>query len=195
MNINYCKALVKLKSQETHRLNEVGDQWCTPTEVYKGINALYGPFTLDLFSDGFNAKCDHYYTAESNALNSDWAAWLTKLGGAAFGNPPYSRGAMGKIMAHAADMRDKGGRYVFLVKADTSAAWFPWATADHLNFIIGRLGFDLPIWFKPADDKQKCSAAMFAGVIAVFDRVWDGPRLRYMHRNRLIEIGSGGQAA
>ena len=60
---------------------------------------------------------------------------LAELKGAAFGNPPYSRRAsqhegqyitgMRYIMKHASAMRDKGGRYVFLIKAATSEVWWP----------------------------------------------------------------------
>lgn len=89
---------------------------------FLGINTLFGPFVLDLFTDGDNAKCAAYYTAEDNALAHDWSERLAELKGAAFGNPPYSRASqhegqyitgMRYIMKHASAMRDKGGRYVF----------------------------------------------------------------------------------
>ncbi|EOS93851.1 phage N-6-adenine-methyltransferase, partial [Erwinia tracheiphila PSU-1] len=28
----------------------------------------FGPFSLDLFADDHNTKCDNYYTAEDNAM-------------------------------------------------------------------------------------------------------------------------------
>ncbi|MHC6275594.1 DNA N-6-adenine-methyltransferase [Escherichia coli] len=74
-----------------------------------------------MFTDGDNAKCAAYYTAEDNALAHDWSERLAELKGAAFGNPPYSRASqhegqyitgMRYIMKHASAMRDKGGRYV-----------------------------------------------------------------------------------
>jgi hypothetical protein len=34
----------------------------------------------------------------------------------------------------------------------------------------GRIGFDLPTWFVPADDKQKPTSAFFAGAIVIFDK-------------------------
>ncbi|EFS5049298.1 phage N-6-adenine-methyltransferase, partial [Salmonella enterica] len=106
----YCQALVALRSQPAHELKEVGDQWRTPDNIYWGINAMFGPFVLNLFSDAENAKCDDYYTAEDNALAHDWADRLAELNGAAFGNPPYSRASqhegqyitgMRYIMKHA----------------------------------------------------------------------------------------------
>ncbi|EEQ8256448.1 phage N-6-adenine-methyltransferase, partial [Escherichia coli] len=41
---------------------------------------LFGPFVLDLFTDGDNAKCAAYYTAEDNALAHDWSERLATSG-------------------------------------------------------------------------------------------------------------------
>lgn len=193
----YNKALAALRSKPAHELKEVGDQWRTPDNIFWGINAMFGPLVLDLFSDGENAKCDAYYTAEDNALTQDWSARLAELNGAAFGNPPYSRASrhdgeyitgMRYIMQHASEMREKGGRYVFLIKAATSEVWWP-EDADHIAFIRGRIGFDLPSWFVPKDEKQIPSGAFFAGAIAVFDRTWRGPAMSYISRNELEAHG------
>lgn len=72
----YNQALAALRSKPAHELKEVGDQWRTPDNIFWGINAMFGPLVLDLFSDGENAKCDAYYTAEDNALTQDWSARL-----------------------------------------------------------------------------------------------------------------------
>lgn len=171
MSNKYCQALAELRSKSAHELKEVGDQWRTPDNIYWGINAMFGPFVLDLFSDDENAKCEDYYTAEDNALAHDWADRLAELNGAAFGNPPYSRASqhegqyitgMRYIMRHTSAMRDKGGRYVFLIKAATSEVWWP-EDADHIAFIRGRIGFELPAWFIPKDEKQVPTGAFFAG--------------------------------
>ncbi|CNJ88554.1 DNA N-6-adenine-methyltransferase [Yersinia aldovae] len=89
-NTQYVHDLAVLKSAPTHKLKLIGDQWRTPDALFWGINAMFGPLVLDLFSDGENAKTPAYYTAEDNALTQDWAAKLTELNGAAFANPPYS---------------------------------------------------------------------------------------------------------
>ncbi|EPV3432695.1 phage N-6-adenine-methyltransferase, partial [Escherichia coli] len=182
MSNKYCQTLVELRNKPAHELKEVGDQWRTPDNIFWGINTLFGPFVLDLFTDGDNAKCAAYYTAEDNALAHDWSERLAELKGAAFGNPPYSRASqhegqyitgMRYIMKHASAMRDKGGRYVFLIKAATSEVWWP-EDADHIAFIRGRIGFELPAWFIPKDEKQVPTGAFFAGAIAVFDKTWKG---------------------
>ena len=193
----YCADLYAMRTAASHKLKEVGDQWRTPDPIFWGINAMFGPFVLDLFADDDNAKCPNHYTAEDNALTQDWSAKLVELGGAAFGNPPYSRttrheGApvtgMRHIIDHAVAMRERGGRYVFLLKAATSEVWWP-EQADHICFIRGRIGFDLPVWFRPADDKQKPTGAFFAGAIVVFDKAWRGPAFDYIHRDELISKG------
>lgn len=194
---DYAIALEELRNKPAHMLKEVGDQWRTPDALYWGINAKFGPFTLDLFTDGQNSKCPDYYTAEDNALTQDWSEKLKELGGAAYGNPPYSRSSyhdkqavtgVRNIMEHAQAMREKGGRYVFLLKAATSEVWWPeWA--DHVAFIRGRIGFDLPDWFVPADEKQKPSGAFFAGAVVILDKDWQGDKISYISRDELIAIG------
>lgn len=87
----YCESLTALRNAPSHYLKEVGDQWRTPDPLFWGINAMFGPLVLDLFADDSNAKCPVWYTAEDNALTQDWSGRLAELGGAAFGNPPYSR--------------------------------------------------------------------------------------------------------
>lgn len=194
---DYVIALDELRNKPAHMLKEVGDQWRSPDPLYWGINAKFGPFTLDLFTDGHNSKCPDYYTAEDNALTQDWSEKLKELGGAAYGNPPYSRATyhgkqavtgMVHIMEYAKSMREKGGRYVFLLKAATSETWWPeWA--DHVAFIRGRIGFDLPDWFVPANEKQKPSGAFFAGAVVILDKDWQGDKISYISRDELIAIG------
>ncbi|ELZ5042139.1 phage N-6-adenine-methyltransferase [Enterobacter hormaechei] len=193
----YCRALAELRSKPAHELKEVGDQWRTPDLLFWGINSIFGPMVLDLFADDNNAKCPAWYTAEDNALTQDWSERLAELGGAAFANPPYSRSqyhekqaitGMTHIMNHTMAMRDKGGRYIYLVKSATSETWWP-EDADHIMFIRGRIGFDLPVWFVPADEKQQPTSAFFAGAIAVFDKTWRGESFSYINRTELEEKG------
>ncbi|QWA09816.1 phage N-6-adenine-methyltransferase [Sodalis ligni] len=195
---HYCVALEQLHRQPAHKLKEIGDQWRTPDPLFWGINAMFGPLVLDLFADESNAKCEAFYSAADNALSQDWSARLVELNGAAFANPPYSRASqhdgqyitgMRHIMAYAAEMRERGGRYVFLIKAATSEVWWP-EQADHISFIRGRVGFDVPVWFKPSDEQQVPTGAFFAGAIAVFDKNWRGPAMGYVSRDQLEAQGN-----
>ncbi|CFR14678.1 phage N-6-adenine-methyltransferase [Yersinia frederiksenii] len=197
-NTEYVQSLAVLKSAESHLLKKVSDQWRTPDALFWGINQMFGPLVLDLFTDGENSKCPDYYTAEDNALVQNWAERVRELKGAAFGNPPYSRAkqhegeyitGMTHIMQHTAAMREAGGRYVFLIKVATSESWWP-EQADHIAFIRGRVGFDLPRWFIPADDKQVPSGAFFAGAIAIFDKTWRGPATSYVSLDQLMTTGA-----
>lgn len=197
MSNPYSQALTEQKQLSSHKLKEVGDQWRTPDALFWGINAMFGPLVLDLFTDGENSKCPAFYTVEDNALTQDWSAKLGELNGAAFGNPPYSRASqhqgqqitgMSHIMSHTFKMRELGGRYVFLIKAATSETWWP-EDADHVSFIRGRIGFDLPDWFVPADEKQVPTGAFFAGAVAVFDKKWRGPAFNYIDREELLAQG------
>jgi phage N-6-adenine-methyltransferase len=192
---NYATKLAALKQQAKHLLKEVGDQWRTPDDLYWGIFAKFGPFILDLFSDGENAKCPNFYTVEDNALTKDWTKDLA--GGKAFANPPYSRSSyedkqavtgMRNIIAKSLIERDKGAKFVYLIKSATSEVWWP-EDADHVCFIRGRISFDLPEWFKPADKTQAASSAGFACAIAVFDKTWRGERMSYINRDDLLRDG------
>jgi phage N-6-adenine-methyltransferase len=194
---HYTRALAALKAQPAHKLGEVGDQWQTPPALFWGINAVFGPFLIDLFTDAENSKCPRFYTAENNALVQDWAADLA--GGKAFANPPYSRSAydddkqaitgMRNIMAKVMAEREKGARIVMLLKSATSEVWWP-EQADHVAFVRGRISFDLPQWFVPATDKDKASSAGFAVALCVFDKEWRGQPMQYIERDTLLAQGN-----
>lgn len=194
----YCAALDALRAQPTHKLKEIGDQWRSPDKLWWGINAMFGPFVLDLFADPSNAKCEAFYSAEDNALTQDWSARLAELRGAGYANPPYSRASqhdgqyitgMRHIMAHTLAMRELGGRYVFLIKAATGEVWWP-EDVDHVSFIRGRISFDLPKWYRPAPGQPSESSAGFSAAIAVFDKSWRGERFGYVSRDDLEARGA-----
>ncbi|WP_351122694.1 phage N-6-adenine-methyltransferase [Shewanella sp. T24-MNA-CIBAN-0130] len=191
----YLQSLNALKAKSAHYLKEVGDQWQTPPALLWGVFAKFGPFVLDLFSDGENNKFANYYTVEDNALIQDWAGDLN--GAKAFANPPYSRSSyddkqaitgMRNIINKTRIERDKGAKVVYLIKSATSEVWWP-EDADHVCFIRGRISFDLPTWFKPANKKQSASSAGFACAIAIFDKDWQGERMGYINRADLLRDG------
>ncbi len=69
-------------------------------------------------------------------------------------------------MKHASAMRDKGGRYVFLIKAATSEVWWP-EDADHIAFIRGRIGFELPACLS-RKTKSRCQQVLSSLVLLLF---------------------------
>lgn len=109
MSNKYCQALVELRNKPAHELKEVGDQWRTPDNIFWGINTLFGPFVLDLFTDGDNAKCAAYYTAEDNALAHDWS--LEKKGVITI-----KRGVARGITLHTA-VKDDDSEAVWIIRS------------------------------------------------------------------------------
>ena len=68
-------------------------------------------------------------------------------------------------MKHASAMRDKGGRYVFLIKAATSEVWWPEGA-----FFAGAIAVFDKTWKGPAisyigrDELEACGEAFLAQV-------------------------------
>lgn len=122
---------------------------------------------------------------------------LFEINGAAFANPSYSTAkqhegeyitGMRHIMRHTHGMRELGGRYVFLIKSTTLEVWLP-ENADHVAFIRGRIGFDVPSWYRPADARKEATSAGFGAAIAIFDKAWRGPAHSYVSRDQLMAHG------
>ena len=64
--------------------------WCTPQDFFDALNEEFG-FVLDPAATDKTAKCELYYTPETDGLSQSW-----DRGGAVFCNPPYGR-EIGKI--------------------------------------------------------------------------------------------------
>lgn len=202
---HYAQALAELQAQPDHELKQIGDQWQTPKALAWGLFHQFaptlGPVVLDMFADDCNALVPHYYDAEDNALTQELAADLRRLGGAAFGNPPYSRPCadsegnpitgMEAILNYCREQRAQGAKIMLLIKAATSETWWP-EDADFIQFISGRIGFEVPSWYVPRDPKKdKPSASGFASAVAIFDASWQGERRpeARLRRDDLITTG------
>ncbi|WP_323952516.1 DNA N-6-adenine-methyltransferase [Aeromonas caviae] len=80
---------------------------------------------------------------------------------------------------------------MLLIKAATSETWWP-EDADFIQFISGRIGFEVPSWYVPRDPKKdKPSASGFASAVAIFDASWQGERRpeARLRRDDLITTG------
>lgn len=202
---HYAEALALLQTQPDHELKQIGDQWQTPKALAWGLFHQFaptlGPVLLDMFADDSNALVPNYYDAEDNALTQDLASDLRRLGGAAFGNPPYSRPCtdadgnaitgMEAILNYCREQRAQGAKIMLLIKAATSEAWWP-EDADFIQFISGRIGFEVPEWYVPRDPKKdKPSASGFASAVVIFDTSWQGDRRpeARLRRDALITTG------
>jgi phage N-6-adenine-methyltransferase len=202
---HYAKALAELQLQPDHELKQIGDQWQTPKALAWGLFHQFaptlGPVVLDMFADDCNALVPNYYDAEDNALTQELAADLRRLGGAAYANPPYSRPCvdgdgnpitgMEAILNYCREQRALGAKIMLLIKAATSETWWP-EDADFIQFISGRIGFEVPSWYVPRDPKKdKPSSSGFASAVVIFDASWQGERRpeARLRRDALITTG------
>lgn len=201
----YAQRLLELQGRPSHKLKEIGDQWQTPKPLAWGLFHHFapkiGPVVLDLFADMSNALVGCFYTAADNALLQDWAGDSRRQGGACFANPPYSRPecdeggnaitGMEPILDYCREQRDQGAKIMLLIKAATSDGWWP-EDADFIQFISGRIGFEAPNWYTPADPvKDKPSSSGFASAVVIFDRDWKWERrpIERLNRDDLITTG------
>lgn len=203
---HYAQALAELQAQPDHELKQIGDQWQTPKALAWGLFHQFaptlGPVVLDMFADDCNHLVPHYYDAEDNALTQELAADLRRLGGAAYANPPYSRPCtdsegnpitgMEAILSYCREQRALGAKIMLLIKAATSETWWP-EDADFIQFISGRIGFEVPSWYVPRDPKKdKPSSSGFASAVVIFDAGWQGERRpeERLRRDDLITTGT-----
>lgn len=203
---HYAQALAELQAQPDHELKQIGDQWQTPKPLAWGLFHQFaptlGPVVLDMFADDCNHLVPNYYDAEDNALTQDLAADLRRLGGAAYANPPYSRPCtdsegnpitgMEAILNYCREQRALGAKIMLLIKAATSETWWP-EDADFIQFISGRIGFEVPSWYVPRDPKKdKPSSSGFASAVVIFDAGWQGERRpeARLRRDDLITTGT-----
>ncbi|MGS3215618.1 phage N-6-adenine-methyltransferase [Aeromonas caviae] len=203
---HYAQALAELQAQPDHELKQIGDQWQTPKALAWGLFHQFaptlGPVVLDMFADDCNHLVPHYYDAEDNALTQELAADLRRLGGAAYANPPYSRPCtdsegnpitgMESILNYCREQRALGAKIMLLIKAATSETWWP-EDADFIQFISGRIGFEVPSWYVPRDPKKdKPSSSGFASAVVIFDAGWQGERRpeARLRRDDLITTGT-----
>lgn len=209
MSNPYVDELRRIQEQPTHLAKEIGDQWRTPDWLFYALDYLYGPLIVDLFSDGQNAKCPVYFTAEDNALEQDWGAALIRAAGGdfsgpkCFGNPPYSikRASRGRraphltgmqyIMRKAYEEHLEGVPSLWITKSATAENWWPDEICSFIKPIKGRIGFEPPVWYRPDLLASDTTSAGFGASVIIFDGMSSGGRHpeEYLRREELMEIG------
>ena len=95
------------------------EEWETPPEMFDPLNKEF-KFNIDAAASGINAKCDHFFSKHSDAINTQWPTgarvWL---------NPPYSQKmleAFSKKAVHECIHRNCTTVMLVPVKADQ--AWW-----------------------------------------------------------------------
>ncbi len=109
------------------------DIWATPQDFFNKMNDEFH-FELDVCATSENAKCEKYFTEETNGLEQEWT-------GVCWMNPPYGR-VIGDWMKKAYESSLKGATVVCLVPARTDTKWWhDYAMKGEIRLIKGRLKF------------------------------------------------------
>lgn len=108
--------------------------WETPQELFDLLDREF-KFSLDVCAVPSTAKCERYFTPQSNGLAQRWA-------GACWMNPPYGREIV-KWVERAYQTAAAGrGTVVCLVPARVDTRWWwDYARRSEVRFLPGRLKF------------------------------------------------------
>ena len=108
--------------------------WSTPEDFYEKLNNVFH-FDLDVCATAENAKCDRFFTEETDGLNQYWTGnvWM---------NPPYGRGIGAWVEKAFLAGKENGATVVCLVPARTDTQWWQkYCLQGEIHFIKGRLKF------------------------------------------------------
>lgn len=109
------------------------DIWATPQSFFDKLNEEFN-FELDVCANVHNAKCDRYFTEETDGLKQDWkgVCWM---------NPPYGR-VIGDWIKKAYESSLNGATVVCLLPARTDTQWWhEYCMKGEIRLIKGRLKF------------------------------------------------------
>lgn len=93
------------------------DDWYTPGWLFERMNALYGPFTLDVAASPTNAKCAEFFTRSDDGLEQPWR-------GRVWCNPPYKNLLSWVRKAFEETRSGRCDAVLLLLPAHTSTDWF-----------------------------------------------------------------------
>jgi phage N-6-adenine-methyltransferase len=109
------------------------DLWATPQSFFDKLNEEFN-FELDVCANDDNAKCDRYFTQETDGLKQDWKGicWM---------NPPYGR-SIGDWVKKAYESSLKGSTVVCLLPSRTDTKWWhEYCMKGEIRLVKGRLKF------------------------------------------------------
>ena len=112
------------------------DLWSTPQDFFDKLNEEFN-FNLDPCSDGFNNKCEKYFTKEDDGLKQDWSGYTV------FCNPPYSRELYKWVKKCHEESKKPNTIVVLLIPARTDTKYFHdfIYNKTEMRFVKGRLKF------------------------------------------------------
>lgn len=120
----------------------------TPPELFKALDAEFGPFNLDVAASDENALCSGYFSIEGDALNRSWRIYpWHRPGTRVWCNPPYNH--ISPWVKKGIGELELGCESVtYLLPASTCTKWFKelWESefCSHIIFVSGRLAFQGP---------------------------------------------------
>lgn len=116
--------------------------WQTPPQLFKLLDDILGPFTLDAAASDENHLVDMYYTEKHNGLVKTW-----EVGGNAglvFCNPPWNEAAAWVAKA-IEELTERNVITCLLLPAVTDTQWFTELFSEAaLMFLMGRVAYDRP---------------------------------------------------
>lgn len=155
-----------IENKKSVHFSSASNTWDTPDEFYQKINSQWN-FTLDPAAMQETAKCEKYYTPETDGLSHSWkdeTVWC---------NPPYGRQIGTWFKKFHEEFTENETTIVALPPARTDTKYFHKYVADTATaicFVKGRLKFDnrnLPTWTD--DGTHKLAGAPFPSMIVVYD--------------------------
>lgn len=109
------------------------DMWATPQDFFNKMNDEFH-FELDVCATSENAKCEKYFTEETNGLEQEWT-------GVCWMNPPYGR-TIGKWVKKAYESSLNGATVVCLIPSRTDTKWWhEYCMKGEIRLVKGRLKF------------------------------------------------------
>lgn len=133
--------------------------YCTPQDFFDKLNNEFH-FTLDAAATEKSAKCNKFYTPQTDGLKMPWS-----VGGgeSVFCNPPYGR-TLGLWVRKAYEEAHAGTTVVLLILARTDTAYFHdyiYGKAE-IRFLRGRLHFE-------DEDGNKLPPAPFPSMVVIYN--------------------------
>lgn len=131
--------------------------WCTPQDFFDRLDAEFH-FVLDAAATKKSAKCEKFFTPETDGLAQSW-----DCGGAVFCNPPYGRQICKWVQKV---FKESAGGYpiVLLIPARTDTTYFHdyiYGKAE-IRFIRGRLRFT-------DENENAADPAPFPSMVVVYN--------------------------
>ena len=136
------------------------NEWYTPPSLFDELDKEFR-FTLDPCATKESAKCEKYYTKETNGLDQSWE------NESVFVNPPYGREIKHWVEKSYKESLKDNTQVVMLIPARTDTKYwhdyiFPYA--KDIRFIKGRIKFYRIIH----GEKVEGESAPFPSAIVIF---------------------------